>query len=404
MTAVACLRVLVDDNRTEVPAEALGPMVAKYTGLFLEVRWTLPRSAAPLNHYCYLLTDPRSTQLDTAELALLSQELQSRLFGTGAEDGVQLVLFEGEPDAIETFSRYSADQVIDAMRDPSRLPSGARLRRVAEDGALIELPEEPSPQETPGAFRPPPSVSGVQGIYFVRGATFVGDVVSSTPVTAPTYYSVLDGTEHRAPDAFAFDMACITTALAFLVDYPDGGPLHLPVSFSTLMRPSRRRAYIDLLGVLPSHKRDDLAANVYDTPRIPTYQALGLVRATLSPYLGQIGLRVTDPDFDILSLVQSSFASVTLDLPSASLENRLEAIRRFVEHFRDYQKRKIWPGIGNVRHPAERDLALTLGVPFLSGPGVCRLRSQPVGRHAWAVEHLPLPMPANPPPWSLAVA
>ena len=43
MAAVACLRVLLDDNRTDVPLDQLGPLVAKYTNIFLEVRWTLPR-------------------------------------------------------------------------------------------------------------------------------------------------------------------------------------------------------------------------------------------------------------------------------------------------------------------------------------------------------------------------
>ena len=389
MSAVACLRVLVDDNRTEVPAEALGPLVAKYTNLFLEVRWTLPRSATPLSHYCYLLTDPRAEELDTGELAMLSQDLQSRLFGAGAEDGVQLALFEGEPEAIQAFSSMTGDAVAEAMRDPSRLPPGTRLRRIAEDGSLIDVPEK-APETANGRFQPPPSVGGAQGVYFARGQTFMGDVVTTTPLTAPTYHSVIDGEAHRAPEADVYDMACVTTALSFLIDFPGEAPLHLPVSFGTVMRPSQRHAYVDMLGVLPAFMRETLAATVYDTPRIPTFQAIGLVRATLGPFVGQIGLRVRDPDFEIQSLTDKAFASVTLDLPDAGLEVRMAALRRFASHMKDYRKRRIWPGVGNLRFRVERELALELGLPFLSGPGVCRMQSRPIGARRWAAGDLPL--------------
>ena len=119
MAAVACLRVLLDDNRTDVPLDQLGPLVAKYTNIFLEVRWTLPRRYDQLSHYAYLLGDPGSDELDTVELAHLSHELQERLFGTGIEDAVKLVLFEGDDAAIETFTSWPAQTVFDAMQDPA---------------------------------------------------------------------------------------------------------------------------------------------------------------------------------------------------------------------------------------------------------------------------------------------
>ena len=68
MAAVACLRVLLDGNRTDVPPERLGPLVAKYATCFLEVRWTFPRVSKSLSHYSYLLTDPTALELDTVEL------------------------------------------------------------------------------------------------------------------------------------------------------------------------------------------------------------------------------------------------------------------------------------------------------------------------------------------------
>lgn len=105
MSAVACLRVLLDGNRTDVPPERLGPLVSKYANIFLEVRWTHPRLSQQLSHYSYLLTDPLAVDLDTVELAHLSQDLQTRLFGTGVEDAVKLVLFEGDAEAIAAFTR-----------------------------------------------------------------------------------------------------------------------------------------------------------------------------------------------------------------------------------------------------------------------------------------------------------
>lgn len=390
MSAVACLRVMVDGDRTDLPAHVLGPLVAKYSNIFLEVRWEFPRLAEPLSHYCYLLTDPRADTLDTVELALLSHELQERLFGTGAEDGVKLVLFEGEPDAIQTFSTWSGEAVAAAMEDPSVLPAGGRLRRIASDGTLIDVPEPPATATPSEPFRLVPAIDGAQGVYFARGGAFVGDVVSSTPIDAPSYYSAVDGEGHRAPKAEDFDMACVSTALRFLVDFPVVAPLYLPVSFSTLIRTSQREAYVEMLGVLPPSTRDQLAATVYDVPRAPTFQALGVIRTALAPFVSGVDLRIRDPDFEIQNLTPKAFASVTLGLPDEGQEVRQAVIRRFAARMPDYRRRRIWPGLSNLRFRAERDLAISLGVPFLTGPGVCRLQSEPVGGRQWALEALPL--------------
>ncbi|WP_421729159.1 hypothetical protein [Brevundimonas sp.] len=197
MAAVACLRVLLDGNRTDVPPERLGPLVAKYATCFLEVRWTFPRVSKSLSHYSYLLTDPTALELDTVELAHLSQDLQTRLFGTGVEDAVTLVLFEGDAQAIAAFAGYSADEVRAAMDDPSALPSGGRLRRIAADGSLVDVPEAASSPAAAQALRFGSTVDGAQGIYFAPGGAFIGDVVSCTPACEPTYYSMVEGLEHR---------------------------------------------------------------------------------------------------------------------------------------------------------------------------------------------------------------
>lgn len=390
MAAVACLRVLLDGNRTDVPADQLGPLVAKYSNIFLEVRWVHPRHYDQLNPYAYLLGDPGAEELDTVELAHLSQELQAKLFGTGIEDAVKLVLFEGDDEAIDTFANWSSEAVLDAMADPSRLPPGGLLRRIAPDGSLIEVPEHPEDAQTAEAFRFGPTIDTAQGVWFSAGQTFVGDVLSCTPVTASTYYSLLDGPDHQPEDTETFDAACVTTALRFLVDFPVLQPLIVPVSFSTLVRPSQRANYADLLLVLPEGYQNKLSVSVYDTPRAPTFQALKTIRETLTPVFGGIDLCTHDPDFQIQQLATRAVFSVTLALPDAKPDVRLAAIRRFASHAAHYRRRRIVAGITNIRFRTERELAIALKIPFLSGPGICRIQSEPVGGRRWDAETLPL--------------
>jgi len=390
MAAVACLRIMLDGNRTDVPAEALGPLVAKYANIFFEVRWTFPRQSKQMNFYSYLLTDPLAAELDTVELAQLSHELQARLFGTGAEEAVKLVLFEGDADGIDVFASYSAAEVLAAMDDPSGLPPGGRLRRIAPDGSLIDVPEAPTSPPTAEAFRFGPTIDGAQGIYFPAGGLFIGDVLNCTPVGAQTYYSMVDGDDHRPEDAEAFDAACLMTALRFLVDFPIAAPLHVPVSFSTLVRPGQRAAWLDLADALPGPARRLLSASVYDVPRAPTYQALSTIRTAIDAVFSAIDLAVRDPDFQIQDLTERAVSSVTFVLPEGRQEIRLAALRRFASHMPAYRKRKIAAGLTNIRFRAERELAMELRVPFLSGPGICRIQSEPVGGRAYAISSLPL--------------
>ena len=394
MTAVSCLRVMVDANRTDLPAETLGPLVAKYATIFLEVRWVRPRTSHQLSHYCYLLSDPQTDQLDTVELAHLATELQTRLFGTGVEDAVKLVLFEGEPEAIQAFTAATAEEVVLAMEDPGRLPKGGRLRRIAADGSLIDVPEDiRAPKGPIDDFNFGPSIDAAHGIYFPRGGAFIGDVISCTPSRAETWYSVVDGDEHLPVDSESFDGGCVMTALRFLLDFPVSTPLYLPVSFSTLVRPTQRADYVELLGILPAETRARLAAAVYDVPRAPSFQSIKVIHEALSGAFASLDLRTHDPDFEVLQLAAKTVTSVTLVLPNATPEVRIAALKRFAAHAPDYKRRRIWPGLTNVRTRGERDLAVSLGFPFLTGPGVCRPQDEPIGGRAWDLGDLPAPSP-----------
>ena len=391
MTAVSCLRVMVDANRTDLPAETLGPLVAKYANIFLEVRWVRPRTADQLTHYCYLLSDPQTDQLDTVELAHLATELQERLFGTGVEDAVKLVLFEGEDEAIQAFTAATAEEVVLAMEDPGRLPKGGRLRRIAPDGTLIDVPEDARAPKGPiDDFNFGPSIDAAQGIYFPRGRAFVGDVISCTPSRAETWYSAVDGEEHLPVDSESFDGGCVMTALRFLLDFPGAAPLYLPVSFSTLVRPTQRANYVELLGILPPETRAQLAATVYDVPRAPSFQSIKVIHEALSGAFARLDLRTQDPDFEVRQLAEKTVTSVTLVLPHATQEVRMAALRRFASHAPEYRRRRIWAGLTNVRTRVERELAVSLDFPFLTGPGICRPLAEPIGARGWDIGELPV--------------
>jgi hypothetical protein len=388
---------MVDSSRTDLPAETLGPLVAKYATIFLEVRWVRPRMSEPLNHYCYLLRDPQTDQLDTLELAHLSTELQERLFGTGVEDAVKLVLFEGEPEAISAFSASTAEEVLLAMADPGRLPKGGRLRRIAADGSLVDVPENARGLSGPIDDRCfGPSTDGAQGIYFPKGRVFVGDVVSCTPSYAETHYSAVDGEEHLPLDSESFDGGCVMTALRFLLDFNVATPLYVPVSFSTLVRPTQRAAYVEMLGILPPETRARLAATVYDVPRAPSFQSLKVIHEALDPHFASLDLRTQDPDFEIGHLVEKTVTSVTLVLPTATPEVRAAALRRFASRLPEYKRRRVWSGVTNIRFGVERDLAVSLGFPFLTGPGICGLQGEPIGGQPWPISALPVPMVNRP--------
>ena len=391
MTAVACLRVSLDANRTDIPLESLGPLVAKYTNAFLEVRWCWPRTYDPLTHYCYLLTDPRTEELDTLELARLSEELELRLFGTAASDALTLLLFEGDDAAIDEFSGLSELGVAELVSSERPMPGGGRLSRIAPDGSLSPIPpdaDRPARRFTDAPPAPPP-VEALQGIYFPGQQLFVGDVLSCTPAGADHHVSLVDGHDHQPADAVEFDNACILAARRLISRGALRAPLYLPVSFSKLMRPTLRAGYAELLHVLPRSARSHLAAAVYEVPRAVSYQALGIVHEVLGEHVSAIDLQTADPGFEVHQLRTQAVRSVTLVLPDARQDVRLAALRRFGARAEEFKRRRIWTGVTNIRTRKERSLALDLRVPFITGPAVCRLRSEPLGGSPWAFDSLP---------------
>lgn len=229
----------------------------------------------------------------------------------------------------------------------------------------------------------------VQGIYFAGRELFVGDVLSCTPDGSERHVSLVDGQSHLPLDVVEFDNGCVLAALRLIAQGKLKAPLYLPVSFSKLMRPTMRSGYAELLHTLPPSARASLAAAVYDVPRVMSYQALRIVHDTLDQHFSSIDLQTSDPGFEVLQLSTQAVRSVTLVLPAARPDERLAALRHFGGRASEFKRRQIWTGVTNIRTRKERDLALNLRVPFITGPAICLPQNDPLGGTPWAYSDLP---------------
>jgi hypothetical protein len=409
MTAVACLRVAVEADRTGIPPEALGPLVEKFASAYLETRWLWPRKFAPLTHFSFLLSDPRSDEMDVQELDRLSDELQVKLFGETEDAEVDLLLFEGPPEAVTAFAAMDSAAVAKALIDPSLLPPGGRLSKI-EPVAVVEAREEhkaeaPAKAAAPGwveqhlagapAAPPPPprampQLEGLQGIYFTLRGLFVADVVSSTPGVARTHLSLVEGPDHMPADPKAFDADCVATAVHYLADPSVEAMLYVPVCYSNIIRATERADYETMFATLPAGRKSLLAAAVYDAPRDPAFAALTLLRSTLAKYFTNVDLRTNDPGFEVEKLPTHAVTSVTMVLPQTDQRNRLIALRRFTDRLLLFRQKQIWPAVSNVRSQAELEACVAARVPFVTGPRVCRLQTAPLGGRMVDLDRLPM--------------
>lgn len=424
MTAIACLRIDVSAHQDLMPASMLGPLVQKFAGAYLETRWSWPRRFSPLSEFSFLLTDPRSDELDLEELRRLSDELQRHLFGVGDEGEVALLVFEGAHAAVTAFAAMDATAVAAAVADPSLLPPGGRLTRIvsgetepepeaapsarASAGPAWEPATAPASSSSPawapatgrsretGEPDPPPATAweGAQGVYFAPREVFFGDVPTYIPANGKTHFSLLDGPEHRAPDPRAFDAACVGIAARTLAGRSKGALFYVPICFDSLMRPSLRSLYEAMFATLPPGRKGELAAAVYDVPRDPIFTGLKQARAFLDTWFSVVDLGITDPGFQIEKLPPEVATSVTLNLPDGDAHLRLSSLRRFAERLVHYKQRRIWPGVSNIRRRAEAEAAVRLRIPFLTGPGVCTPVPSPVGGRGMKLDRLPMALPA----------
>lgn len=407
MTSIACLRVALENDRTGLAPSVLGPLVAKFSSAYLETRWLWPRRFEALDHYTFLLTDPRADELDPEELTRLADELQIKLFGERDSGDVSLLLFEGTPDAVTAFAGLGGEAMMEAVADPDRLPLGGRLTHIVPRSAARQPAEEEAGGELGGgpqwrrigglideAIERPmpemPQLNGVQGIYFTSRQLFVGDVMSSTPGTARSHLSLVEGLAHMPPDPLKFDSDCMDAGIELLEEGGHGTMLYFPVCYTNIVHATQRAAYEQMFQRLPQSRRNQLAAAVYDVPRDPAFGALSQLRATLEKYFTSIDLRTNDPAFQIEKLPERAVTSVTLTLPDGARAQRLAVLKRFAERMAFYKERKIWPAVTNVRTREELEACAAQHVPFVTGPAVCRLQTEPVGGRMQPMEALPV--------------
>ncbi|MFT4252006.1 MAG: hypothetical protein QM608_05945, partial [Caulobacter sp.] len=345
MTAVACLKIFVGDELRFADNDAMAALVAKVAGAYLETTWVRPRRYGVVAPFTFVLADPRATRLDARELQDLARDLQRKLFGDEGDGEVSLLLVEGDQAEVMRFGGMSLEAVR-ALLAGDRLPEGlGRICRVTPDGVVsIAPPGGPVAGEPPmEALRDAPPhgrPSGplrFRGVYHLQKETFVGSIVLPAPPDGDVFSH---GVPPASPEA---DLAVLTHASG-LLKQGGSGVLFIPLSFSSLIKPSGRNVLLAALKALPASARPRLAAAVYDTPRAPVFSALAQMKAFLAPFFSRLDLRVRDPAFRVEDLPPDFASSVTLVPPDGSESERLAAIDRFMRETPAYNRKRIWQG------------------------------------------------------------
>jgi len=400
--AMACLRVSILTPPGGQDEHDLQSLVAKLINAFLQSRWEWPRQFEQMTPYAFVLTDPRADRMDKRGLKALAGELQLKLFGSDGEGEVSLLLFEGSDMEVHRFARLSGEDV-------ERMLAGEALHPPLEgtlDHILADLARDEGPVWTGSAeadhaedlpVRAPIQrrTSGFDpvyaGLYLTSTQSLVGSIALARRQRRDRSFFPDLSTAEALPGlpAEEFDGACVDSALDALRQGATG-LLFVPLSFSSLVRPSARRLYARFLCNLPAEERIRLGAAIYDTPRAPSYFALTNIRRFLEPFFGELNLQVRDPAFEVERLAPDMVSSVTLVLPpEREPAERLAAIRRFMVKRDVFKKKRIWPGVSPVAGKAELEACLSLRVPVLGGPAIAELAGRPPAARSLAVESLP---------------
>jgi hypothetical protein len=389
MTAIACLRIIVGEELMFADQETMADLVAKVASSYLETRWLWPRRYGLVAPFAFVLADPRVTLLDPRELQALAAELHVKLFGQESEGDVTLLTFEGDQNEVMKFVGASRQELTALMRG-NLGALASRVCRITRDEVVSVLPEGGSITGLPDLTvlereGPQPARAMFRGVYNLHRQRFMGNAL---------IWRAEEGRRRAHPSAHEGahpddDIPGIDAAPEALEQMPVG-LLFLPISFSTLVKPSRRAALLSALGNLPPGLRPRLAATVYDTPRSPTFGALTQMRTALDPFFSGIDLRVVDPAFQVDYLARDMAQSVTLVLPPGAEKERLAALARFMENHDVYRRKGVLQNVAEVKSRRELDTCVRLGVPFVSGPAVCDLMDAPVGQAAALLPDLPV--------------
>lgn len=402
MTAIACLRILIDPARAASGGETLAVLVGKVADAFLSARWRWPRRHGEIAAYAFLLADPRASELDPMELTSLSDELHVKLFGASEAGAICMVMLEGEQAMVTRFATTDPTDLRRILTHGGTIEGlTGRMTEITAQGArVLSPPHEAGPMKTdttaPRLTRreAPPADDGLEssyrGVWCTLKESFIGNGLVARNKGARGFFSAIDGPADMPPAGMApdFDLTCLKAAPGALA--ASKGLLFLPISFSSTVQRSTRESYIDVLESLPQRDRPRLAAAVYDVPRAPSFAAIRQLRAFLNPYFSFVDLQTADPGFQIDALMMEAVNSVTFTLPDIDEGGRMAEAMRFMANRDAYQRRRIWPAITNVRTRRELDFCIKQRVPFLSGKAVCESLTGPSDPVRYVAARLPL--------------
>lgn len=399
MTAMACLRILIDPQRAAAGGDTLAALVSKVADAFLETRWRWPRRHGEIAAYAFLLADPRATELDALELTSLSDELQMKLFGASETGAICLAMLEGEQEMVTRFATVDPVELRRILKEGGTIEGlSGRMTEITPQGArVVSPPDQAGPMKTAGvatrrdAPRPDDGIdTSFRAVWCGLKGSFIGSGLMARHRGARGFYSITDGPAEmpRPGMAAEFDNLCLKAAPRALIG--SQGLLFLPINFSSVIQRTTRESYIEVLEALPQRDRPRLAAAVYDVPRSPSYTAIRQLRDFLGPYFSFVDLQTADPDFQIDALMMESVNSVTFALPDADEGARLAKVARFMANRDSYQRRRIWPAITNVRTRRELGFCIKHRVPFLSGRAISEPLVAPADPVPYAAERMPL--------------
>jgi hypothetical protein len=391
MTAVACLRFVVGEELLFADHETMADLVAKVASSYLESRWLWPRRYGLVAPFAFVLADPRVTLLDPRELQALAAELHIKLFGQESAGDVTLLTLEGDQSDVMRFAGASRAE-IQALLNGEIEGLSSRVCKITRDGVVSLAPVGGSivgepPMEALLAAGPPPDHPAFRGVYHLLREQFIGCALIWQ---ATRSHGPRSGEYCRAEGTVAEHDVLGIGAAGQALKSMRTGRLFLPISFSTLAKPTGRAQLAAALRDLPPEMRPRLAASVYDTPRSPAFQALTQARDLLDPYFGSIDLRVTDPNFQIDNLAPDQAKSVTLMLSDESEKQRIAAIGRFMAETPAYHRKHILQGVAEVRTRRELEACIRFRAPFVSGPGICELQEEPIADPICPKTSLPL--------------
>jgi hypothetical protein len=418
MTAIACLRLLIDDDtfpaaRAQVAAD-----------VYLKARWKAPRRYGSVAPLAFVLADNRAEQLDAIEMQALAAELEASLFPGRKSGQVCLMTFEGDESAVLKFASLTQAelqglvagdgyggaagrvQVItaDAIRavpstheearvakaeaaavaaaavpasvEPAPVPPAAPVAEAAPVAPPVQAEKRAGPPAPIAAKAkappppPPPSQTGWWGLYDLQADVFVGSVIglrADLDQPPPDQDSAL----------LTRDLACLNDAQAAFKTAPFGD-FYLPFGFWNLTTPSSQEAYKRRLSRYPLDLQPRLGASVHGTPREASLGLVQQMRAFLKSGFAFLDLNVVDPTFPVHNLPPELIDSVTLSLPDADERERINAIVKFIERQGTYRGKGVAQCVSGLRTTNELEACRQGGIARVQGPAITAFLDAPL--------------------------